>query len=183
MDPERFVHVVVHLDANRVNSRGQLEAVNRLEHWRNEGVILMQMSQTAQAEAAAGGSPRRASKAHAHIFTITGELVPSEAAEREAIERVLFPGGAANANEANDVDVVFNAFKYGALLVTADGGSKTQPGGILGNRAPLAALGIRVATDAEAVALIEQKIRERDERAVWRAQRDGRPVASWVGRD
>jgi hypothetical protein len=157
--------------------------MNLLEEWRDDVVILMQMSRTAQEEAAAGGSPARTRKAHSHIFTLTGELADEEDRQVNAIERVLFPGGASTQNEKNDVDVVFNAGKYGAILVTADGGSRRQPGGILGNRAALAALGIEVMSDDEAVAHIRRKIQERDERAVRRARRDGKPVPPWVGKD
>jgi hypothetical protein len=182
VDPQRFVYVSVHLDANRVNARGKLPEVNQLERWRDDGVILMQMSRTAQSEAAAGSSARSL-KAHSHIFTLSGDLIPSEDEQLEAIEQVLFPGGASNANEKNDVDVVFNAGKYGAILVTADGGSNRQPGGILGNRTRLGALGIAVMTDVEAVAHIRDKIRERDQRAELRAHREGTPKPSWVGAD
>ena len=38
---------------------------------------------------------------------------------------------------ANDIEIVFNAAKYEGILVTADGGSRRQLGGILGNRAAL----------------------------------------------
>jgi hypothetical protein len=65
-------------------------------------------------------------------------------------------------NEANDVEIAFNANKYGAILVTADGGSRRQPGGILGNRVALARLGVQVMSDGEAVALVREKIQERD---------------------
>ena len=47
----------------------------------------------------------------------------------------MFPNGAKDDNELNDVRIVCEAKKYEAILVTGDGGSKAQPGGILGNRA------------------------------------------------
>ena len=182
-DQRRFVYVSLQIDANRVNARTALPNMNQLEKWRDDEVILMQMSRTAQEEATAGGSAARSQKAHSYIFTLTGNLIDAEWRRVGAIERVLFPNGALTPNEKNDVDVVFNAGKYGAILVTADGASKRQPGGILGNRAGLAALGVQVMTDDEAVAHIKRKIHERDERAVWRARRDGRPVPVWVGED
>jgi hypothetical protein len=182
-DQERFVYVSLHVDANRVNARTTLPNMNRLEKWRDDEVILMQMSRTAQEEAAAGGSAARSQKARSYIFTLTGNLIDEERRQVDAIERVLFPIGAVTPNERNDVDVVFNATKYGAILVTADGASKRQPGGILGNRAGLAALGVQVMTDDEAVAHVRRKIHERDELAVWRARRDGKPVPAWVGAD
>ena len=173
----------MHVDANRVNARTALPNMNQLEKWRDDEVILMQVSRTAQEEAAAGGSTARSRKAHSYIFTLTGNLIDDERRQVSEIERVLFPNGASARNERNDVDVVFNAGKYGAILVTADGASRRQPGGILGNRAKLAALGFEVMTDDEAVAHIRRKIHERDERAVERARRDGKPVPAWVGKD
>ena len=105
------------------------------------------------------------------------------AATGKAIERAVFPGGAASQSQRNDVDIVFNALKYGATLITNDGGSKRQPGGILGNRDRLADLGVRVMTPPEAVRLVRQRIAERDERARRSAERDGKRLPEWVGKD
>ncbi len=38
-------------------------------------------------------------------------------------------------------------------------------------------------TDAEAVALVEQRVRERDRRLAENSQRTGEPLPEWVGRD
>lgn len=100
-----------------------------------------------------------------------------------AIERILFPSGALTTNQRNDVDIVFNAAKYRRILITADGGSKRQPGGILGNRKALAALGVQILTAEEAVPLVQQRIEERDEIARLQAQTEGVPLPNWVGRD
>ena len=114
---------------------------------------------------------------------MTQSSTAGEQAELRAIERVLFPDGATSQSERNDAEILFNARKYTAILVTGDGGSKRQPGGILGNREALAQLGISVMTDAEAVAYTKERIAERDERLRRRADRDGTVLPAWVGQD
>jgi hypothetical protein len=99
------------------------------------------------------------------------------------IEAILFPGGASTQGERNDVDIVFNAKKYGCVLVTNDGASRSQPGGILGNRQRLEALGVQILTDEEAVACVHELILRRDERERGRALATGEPLPDWVGRD
>ena len=67
---------------------------------------------------------------------------------------------------------------------TNDGGSRRQPGGILGNREKLLSqLGIQVLTDEEAVRLIRELIEERDSRERERSSITGQPLPQWVGRD
>jgi len=139
-DQDRFVYVAFQIDANRINAKNSLGNMNRLETWHRNGVILIHMSQVAQDEARAGRNADRSRKAISYIFTITQGNTADEQARLRAIEGILFPQGAANQNERNDIEVVFNAQKYGTILVTADGGSKRQPGGILGNKDNLARL-------------------------------------------
>ena len=79
--------------------------------------------------------------------------------------------------------MVFTAQKYGGYLVTNDGASKTQPGGILGAAARLAELGVRVITDVAACRLVEDRVRERDERARREAAELVVAVPDWVGLD
>jgi len=54
---------------------------------------------------------------------------------------------------------------------------------MLRNRDALARLGLRVMTDAEAVGLVEQTIRERGTEARGDAAVTGKPVPFWVGKD
>jgi hypothetical protein len=61
---------VFHLDTNLINARQKLEAVNQLEKWFDDGVILINMSGTAHIEAQAGGDVARARKANRQIFTM-----------------------------------------------------------------------------------------------------------------
>src|SRR5674476_365811 len=119
------------------------------------------MSQPAQDEVAHGNSAR-ARKAYGVIFTETECHTPKEKQLCKGIECVLFPQGALTQSQKNDVKIVFNATKYGCILVTNDGGSRRQPGGILGNREKLKQLGVEVLTDEETVARISQLIQDRD---------------------
>ena len=181
-DDRRRVYRSFQIDANRINASGRLEFMNQLEKWHRERIIQIQMAETAQGEAAYG-STRRARKAYRYVFTRTVSRTPREAALLRQIEAILFPGGASTQSERNDVDIVFNAKKYGCVLVTNDGASRGQPGGILGHRQRLEALGVQILTDEEAVACVRELILRRDERERGRALATGEPLADWVGRD
>jgi len=178
----RYVYLGFMIDANRINARQADPYMNQIEKWRENEVIEVLISEVAYDEARAGGNPQRARKVSEHIYSMT---LPDtdDRTEMRRIESILFPGGATTPSEQNDVEIVFNAKKYMRRLITADGGSKRQPGGILGNRSALAALGVTVMTAAEAVALVKQRIAERDDRARQESAMDGVPLPSWVGQD
>jgi hypothetical protein len=150
---------VFQIDANLINAHQKLPDVNKLEKWCEDEVILINMSSVAHAEAQAGNSPARIRKASTQIFTATQPVEPTDPIFKQ-VEEALFPGGAAAENQRNDVRIVCEAAKYQAILVTADGASKSQPGGILGNREKLP---VQVMSPEEAVVFVESKIRERDE--------------------
>jgi hypothetical protein len=156
--------------------------MNTLEKWHKDKVISIKMAQSAQDEAAHGNSVR-AKKAHGYIFTETKCHTPKEKQIYKNIESVLFPNGASIQSERSDIEIVFNAWKYGCILVTNDGGSRRQPGGILGNRDKLLRLGIEVLTDEEVVAKIKQLIQDRDNRERENSNFMGQPLPEWVGRD
>jgi hypothetical protein len=180
---DRSVYVGFIIDANRINARQADPHMNRLERWRDNEVIELMMSESSHQEASAGGDPRRARKVSTHIFSITMASTAGEQEELRSIEKILFPGGAVTPNQRNDIDIVFNAAKYRRILITADGGSKRQPGGMLGNRLALAQLGVRIMTAEEAAAFVQQKIKDRDEMARLSALRERRPLPEWVGKD
>jgi len=158
--------------------------MNRLEHWHEADVIQLDMSEVAQQEAGRDGDQVRSSKAYSYIASETLADTPEEKELLQQIEKILFPTGAKTPNEWHDVEIVFNAKKYFTTLITNDGGSRNQPGGILGHAQELyEKFGIRVMRDNEAVALVEQQIRERDEIAKSMAMTTGEPLPEWVGRD
>ena len=141
------------------------------------------MSLIAQEEATQGTNSLRTEKAYTYIFT---ETLANTLSEREIliqIQNILFPHGVKSPNERNDVLIAFNAQKYGAILVTADGASRRQPNGILGNAEELSRLRIQVLRDHEAVELVKKKIQNRDQRAKRISQITGQKLHSWVGRD
>jgi hypothetical protein len=85
-------------------------------------------------------------------------------------------------NQRNDVRIVCEAAKYAAILVTGDGGSKTQPGGILGNRDKLRDV-VQILSPDEAVAFVQDKITERDEFNAQVVKEFGGELPPWAGAD
>lgn len=167
------------LDTNRINAYSRLPNVNQLERWAQNDVIDLEMCEVSQQEAMAGGNATRSQKALSHLaWSVTGD-----SALAHQIENILFPSGACSENEKNDVRIVKMARLSCAILVTADGASKTQPGGILGNRHALSDLGVQVMTDEEAVAHVRERIAVRDGNAKYEAEKCGLPLPEWVGRD
>jgi hypothetical protein len=177
----RLLPLMFHIDTNLINARQKLEAVNQLERWFNDGVILINMSGTAHMEARAGGNLARTRKANCQIFTVTPAADPSSA-EYRRIENALFPEGARTENERNDVRIVCDAAHYAATLVTGDGSSKSQPGGILGNRHKVANL-VRILSPDECVAFVKGKIRDRDDFNARVAREFGGELPEWTGQD
>ena len=173
------------IDANRINARGTLPQMCQLERWHRDGVTCIVISNEASAEASHGSS-RRYLKTGEYIHTVTHGRAQDEVWLLKAIESVLYPAGARISNHQNDARIVFNAAKYLDILITADGASKTQPGGILGHREKLQALHptIRIMSDDEAVDFVREKIRERDEQIKRIAGSFlNVQLPSWIGQD
>lgn len=181
--PRRDIGFIFHLDTNRLNARSGLPSINQLEQWAHDGVIILEMSEAAHREARAGNNTERTRKADHHLIACDQITNVEEVRRLRAIARILCPDGVHTPNQDNDVHIVFNAGKYGAILVTNDGDSARQPGGILGNRDGLRALGIRVMSDDEAVALVHSRISIRDENERKMAQLTGNAPPDWVGSD
>ena len=179
----RSVHISVQIDTNRINSRQKIAAMNRLEEWHRNEIIDLSMSEVAQVEALDGADRVRRNKAFGYIFSETLAETAQERARLRDIEYAIFPNGAKSANEQNDAEIVFNADKYQAIFVTADGGSKRQPRGILGSREELAQLGIRVMSADEAVIDIAREIAARDRNILEGCYRYGITPPLWVGLD
>jgi len=172
---------VLHIDTNLINARQKLPAVNQLEKWFEDEVILINISGTARNEALAGNYVPRTRKANKQIYTATPPIEPSDPLYSK-VEAALFPEGARDDNQRNDVRIVCEAAKYAAILVTGDGGSKSQPGGIIGNRDKLRDFAQILSPD-EAVAFVREKIRERDEFNVQFAKEFDGELPPWTGAD
>jgi hypothetical protein len=177
----RSLNILFHVDTNLINARQKLAAVNQLEKWRDDEVILINMSSTAHVEAQADGNAIRTRKANQFIFTATA---PMDSADElfKKVEDAFFPNGASNENQRNDVRIGCEAVNYGAILVTGDGGSKSQPGGILGNRHKLKGV-VTVFSPEEAVNFVREKIRERDKFNLEFVRKFGGTIPEWTGLD
>lgn len=134
------------------------------------------MSDVAHAEAMAGRDARRSCKAVRYVYSFGFEHEAGVPEMHSRIAAALFPQGCRSQNDVNDVRIVYNAWKYQYVLVTADKA-------ILHKRDELAELGLIVMTDAEAVQLVEERIRERDAEAQYDAGEIGDPLPWWVGKD
>lgn len=178
----RRLPVLFHIDTNMINARGKLEAMNKIERWAENDLILVNMSGVSFKEAQAGGDLARTKKALSQIFTLTdGNINPSDPLYMK-IEAALFPEDAKTDNERNDVKIIYEAAHYGAILITCDGDSKSQPGGILGNRYKLKDA-VNILSDSEAVAFILTKIAERDDFNRRVNQEFGISLPEWTGQD
>jgi hypothetical protein len=173
---------VFHIDTNVINGRGKLASMNQIEKWAADEVILVNMSGVSFKEALIGNDDARTMKTLAQIFTLTDVNISENDPLYQKIENALFPGGAQTQNMKNDVKVVYEAAKYAATLITNDGGSKTQPGGILGNRTKLRDH-LTIFSDNEAVESIRAKIKERDDFNRQVAEMLGEKLPEWTGKD
>jgi hypothetical protein len=181
--PDRSLPLEFYIDTNRINARQGLPYMNQLEEWHRNRVISIQMAEEAHDEAIRGKSLDRARKARSYIYsTVSPEMQTQYAHIYKEIGDILFPSEVRTPSQVDDVRIVFNAAYYMAILVTNDGDSKTQPNGILGNRDRLAKF-VRVMRDSEAVGLVKERIRQRDERARKIASMTGQPLPAWVGND
>ena len=182
--PQRYIGFRFQIDTNRINSRGNLKEMNQLKEWEKNGVIELHISEPAYHEASFGNDTKRLKAARDHIISYTFAETPDEHTKIKRIENILFPNGAKNKNEENDVEIVFNASKYGYTLVTNDGDSKSQPNGILGNAETLMReLDIKVMRDVEAVEIVRREITNRDEICKQIANKCNKPIPEWVGND
>lgn len=173
---------ILHIDTNLINARGSLETMNQIEKWFNDEVILVNMSNISFQEAQQGNNEKRTKKALSHIFTYIDEDLDQNDSMYCEIAEALFDGKPKNQNEINDIKIVWDATKWHAILVTNDGGSKKQPGGILGNAHKLTRI-VSIMSDSQAVDFIRSKIRERDEDNKKISQLTGQPLPEWHGKN
>jgi len=182
--PRRYVGLRFQIDTNRINARQGLPSMNQLEIWARNGVIELEISERALQEAMIGNNTERTAKAIDHIFSMTYADTNNEQNRLRNIQQILFPGGVKDRNQKNDVEIVFNAGKYCYTLITNDGGSKSQPGGILGNAYNLKKqLDIDVVSDSEAVNLVQRRIRDRDALCRRISKEYSQPLPEWIGAD
>lgn len=180
----RHLNLMFYIDTNRINAQSKLPWINILEQWDRSDIIMLGISKTAQQEAIAGSSRLRKEKAYSLIASHSLANTLDEKYLLQKIEKIIFPMGANNKNEKNDVAIVFTASKYFRILITDDGDSKNQPRGILGCADDLRnILGIQVMRDYQAVDLVNKEIIERDKHASNWSKLIGIPLPDWIGKD
>lgn len=184
MDMERrmLYTPVFHIDTNLINARGKLEEMNLIENWAENEIILVNMSEVSFCEAQLGNNAVRTKKALSHIFTMIDDDVNENDPIYQQVAEIIFPNGVKDQNQSNDVKIVCHASHYQAILITNDGGSKKQPGGILGNAEKLKNIAT-IFNPSEAVAFIRAKIKARDEHNQKVSEYTGNPVPEWSGCD
>lgn len=158
--------------------------MNQLEALACNGVIELHMSEPAFREARNGNNTDRTAKAMENIISPTFANTNEEQTKLRKICEILFPNGAKDKNQQNDIEIVFNAGKYCYVLVTNDGGSKSQPGGILGNAQRLKKeLNIEIMSDIQTVKLVKRRIEDRDALCKYVANENNQQIPAWVGQD
>lgn len=182
MDRRMLYTPIFHIDTNMINAYGKLPAMSQLEKWAENEIILINMSNVSFSEAQQGNNAKRTKKALAQIFTLVDESINEANPTYQMVANALFPDGVKDANQKNDVKIVCEAIKWNAILITNDGGSKKQPGGILGNAHKLKDY-VQIMRDQEAVEFINNKITERDNRNQKIAELTGKELPEWTGQD
>ena len=173
---------VFHIDTNMINAYGKLPAMSQLEKWAKGEVILINMSNVSFNEAQQGNNAKRTKKALSQIFTLVDESVDGSNPDYQKVAKAIFSDGVKDDNQRNDVKIVCDAIKWNAILVTNDGDSKKQPGGILGNADKLKDY-VKIMGDDEAVEFVNKKIEERDNRNREIAKITGKELPEWTGKD
>lgn len=181
--PHRTVHGNYMIDSNSINARHKDEHMERIARWRENRVVEVIMPDAVVKEMQP--YPLGAKEAANYIYEIAQ---PGEVDLPEDIRQAVFPDGYSKdpeekAGQENDVRILASARKYGRTLITTDGASKRQPGGMLGHAADLAKVDVTVMRPEEAVAQIERLIQKRDELEREMAELEGSPVPEWVGKD
>lgn len=168
------------IDNNLINARQKDEHMNFLEDLHSKGFIRIMMPYPAHKEAMrfkmrdenyeeyftteyqnrrAEGTKNRPMKAEEYqiSYIIESDLSEEDKRIRQRIKEILLPGSKGDLD--NDTEIVFIAYFYRYILISHDGGSKTQEGGIIGNREKLnKELGIKIMKKEEAVHYVKEAV-------------------------
>jgi hypothetical protein len=178
MIPRKLSGAQFFLDANRVNAKGKLSAMNQLEKWHANGVIRLKFPEYAQSEAESGWDARRTRKAREYWIPQTAITTDEERERLSKIERIIFGDEPLSPQDKKDALNVFTAQKYFGILVTADREllrAATRLRSEIGS--------VDVMTDESAVEQVRIGIQMRDKMARMDAARWGCPLPDWVGKD
>jgi hypothetical protein len=172
------------IDTNMINAREKLAPMNTLEKWSKNDVIDLRMPENAQLEAEAGHCNRRARKAWSYIAPLPLITTAEEKAKLSLIEKILWDEKPMSQSDQCDALIVFTAVKYAGVLITADGGSKSQPRGMLGAAAELRqCVGAQIISAADAVEMVRKDILARDKFARRFCAQRKLKLPHWVGAD
>jgi hypothetical protein len=141
---------VFHVDTNLLNARQKIEEMNELEKMHDKEQITLVWSETSQNEALNNSSELLKKKANTHIYTINDGDEYTQTAIELDIFKIMEIENNSSLNDINDAKIVCEAHKYGAILITNDGASKSQAKGILGRREELQKY-VQVVTPSEAL--------------------------------
>jgi hypothetical protein len=110
----------VFIDANRINALQRDSHMNQLEKWAKNGVIQIRMPDTALEEVEAAGDKQRA-KTFGILAPCKLITTDEERAMLTRIETIIAQGKQElSESDKKDAQIVFTAWKYSSLLVTAD---------------------------------------------------------------
>ncbi len=128
--------------------------MNELEQLAAQGKCSLLMPYSAWKEAETGNNELRKSKTWEYFYI---QPIKNESQKYwyDVIETIVFPNGARTENEKNDLWILVTAREMNYPIITNDGNSKKQPGGMLGNVQELKKIGVIVIRDSEAVAWIK----------------------------
>lgn len=173
------------VDTNRANTRRQLFAMNKLQQWKSDGVIRLNYTFEIQRELERCRNPkfREASHALGVLFARSCSAI-EEKEQRDKIAGIIFPNGLKDNTDRVDVDTIRVAQLWGAIVITDDGASKRQPGGLLGATLRLhREVGVKVIRDVDAEGMVSRLINQRDQLEIFEAAFEKRTVADWCGKD
>ncbi len=177
---ERMLPLRFHIDTNCINAKSKNEEMNLLEQWHKNKIISIECPTTAQTEALKGHDTQRTDKALSYVENIS--LSINNTMYKEISSKIF--GDKLTENQVNDVRVIISAIEDNSILVTLDGKSKKQPGGILGNAKWLdQKFQLKVLHPKEAVALVRKYLSKRDKSALFHAKIDNSPLPNWVRND
>ena len=141
------------IDANCINARQKNEDINKLEDLRNKGKISLSLPEIAYDEAGFRSTLRQ-KKLEGYLFEGVVDQERRFEYKYTQIENILFPNGAKKQNQKNDVKILVYSAITGIPFISMDGASKSQPGGMLGNKVLLKKFGVKILSPSEALAEI-----------------------------
>lgn len=179
----RFVFLTFLADSNCNKSLQGREHIDQLEKWRDAGAILFDKSAPWPGKGGVAAVPARRTRGK-YPYSVDGTETPEDWKLVERIGELLYPGGPRNANSEDHVESVFKAIKYQRTLITGEVTPPSMPCRILGSTERLEReLGVQVVTDAQAVQMVRNAIRQRDDQARRTSRDYGLKLPPWVGQD